>query len=430
MNIAIAHAEAEAGAGAQKGLEELEAQRIPASEGPIDLPEQLLIMIVSRVRDVRPATAATDARSDARSLCADMLHGIGSVSKLWRRLAKGVLMGDELAWLRVPGAAAAAECMSSFPRALSLSIVGNARPGDIGAVLGSRSVKQLRIDTADMRTIGRLGTLTGLRALCLPNCHTLRDLSPLSGLVSLHKLVLANCRRLSEIGQSVSALVGLQTLDLSGFPLHFNPDVPQEKNRLLIDVGPLSSLVGLHAVTLSGFNRLRDLGSLSALVGLHSLSVDGCRALTDLRPLSALMGLQSLDLWNCDQLTDVSPLSALVGLHSLSFNGCEQLTDLWPLSALVGLQSLDLSACQQLTDLRPLSALVRLQSLDLGRCFQLSDVSPLSALVSLESLNLRCCDALTDIRPLSALVGLNQLVHWNGITSQFAQIYTVDWSYS
>jgi hypothetical protein len=63
---------------------------------PIDLPEQVLIMIVSRVRDVRPATA----EADARSLCADVLRGIGSVSRLWRRLAKGVLMGEsrETSW--------------------------------------------------------------------------------------------------------------------------------------------------------------------------------------------------------------------------------------------------------------------------------------------------------------------------------------------
>ncbi len=63
----------------------------------IDLPEQVLIMIVSR-GDVRPATA----EADASSLCADVLHRIGSVSRLWRCLAKGVLMGGELAWLRVP----------------------------------------------------------------------------------------------------------------------------------------------------------------------------------------------------------------------------------------------------------------------------------------------------------------------------------------
>jgi hypothetical protein len=111
--------------------------------------------------DVRPATA----EADARSLCADVMHGIGSVSRLWRCLAKGVLT-DELAWLRVRDAAAAAECLSCFPRALSVRIVGDARAGDIGAVLGSRSVMRLALETNNvMRGCEGLGQLVGLRAL-------------------------------------------------------------------------------------------------------------------------------------------------------------------------------------------------------------------------------------------------------------------------
>ena len=43
------------------------------NQATIDLPEQVLIMIVSRVRDVRPATS----EEDARSLCANVMHGIG-----------------------------------------------------------------------------------------------------------------------------------------------------------------------------------------------------------------------------------------------------------------------------------------------------------------------------------------------------------------
>ena len=133
------------------------------THAPIDLPEQVLVMIVSRVRDVRPATA----EADARSLCADVMHGIGSVSRLWRKLAKGVLMGDELAWLRVRGAAAAAECLSCFPRALSVRIVGDARAGDIGAVLGSRSVMRLALAAGSVMhgCEGLGGQLVGPRAL-------------------------------------------------------------------------------------------------------------------------------------------------------------------------------------------------------------------------------------------------------------------------
>jgi hypothetical protein len=184
------------------------------TQAPIDLPEQVLIMILSRVRDVRPATA----EADARSLCADVMHGIGSVSRLWRKLAKGVLMGDELAWLGVRGAAAAAECMSCFPRALSLRIVGNARAGDIGAVLGSRSAMRLALETNNvMRDCEGLGQLVGLRALYIAECGRLRDAAALSSLVDLRTLhVTSTNLRATSLAPSLALMGRLTSLALWG----------------------------------------------------------------------------------------------------------------------------------------------------------------------------------------------------------------------
>jgi hypothetical protein len=54
----------------------------------------LIITMVAHTRG-----EAGTAEADARSLSsAEMMHGIGSASKLksWRRLAKGALMGDPL----------------------------------------------------------------------------------------------------------------------------------------------------------------------------------------------------------------------------------------------------------------------------------------------------------------------------------------------
>ena len=180
---------------------------------PIDLPEQVLLMIVSRVRDVRPAAA----EADARSLYADVMHGIGSVSRLWRRLTKGMLMGDELAWLRVPGAAAAAECMASFPRALALRIDGGARAGDIGAVLGSRSVMRLEIaHNPLMRDCEGLGRLVGLRALYIAACGQLRDVAALSSLVDLRTLHVLLCKlRAGSLVPSLALMPQLTSLNLS-----------------------------------------------------------------------------------------------------------------------------------------------------------------------------------------------------------------------
>ncbi len=142
------------------------------------------------------------------------------MSRLWRRLAKGVLMGDELAWLRIPGAAAAAECMASFPRALSLRIDGGARAADIGAVLGSRSVMRLEIAHSPlMRGCEGLGQLVGLRALYIAKCGQLRDVAALSSMVDLRTLHVTCCKlympRAGSQAPSLALMAQLASLDLS-----------------------------------------------------------------------------------------------------------------------------------------------------------------------------------------------------------------------
>jgi hypothetical protein len=142
---------------------------------PIELPEQVLTMIVLLLRD--STSAAADA--EARSLYAGLMGGIGSVCRSWRRLVKGVLMGDELAWLRVQGAAEAAECLSSFPHAKSLRIVGDAAAGEIVSALGSGSVARLAIaNNSVVRDCECLDQLVGLRALYITEC---RNLAPSLG---------------------------------------------------------------------------------------------------------------------------------------------------------------------------------------------------------------------------------------------------------
>ena len=83
-------------------------------------------------------------------------------------------MGDELAWLRVQGAADAAECLSSFPHAKSLRIVGDAAAGEIVSALGSGSVARLAIaNNSVVRDCEGLGQLVGLRALYITECRNL-----------------------------------------------------------------------------------------------------------------------------------------------------------------------------------------------------------------------------------------------------------------
>jgi Ran GTPase-activating protein (RanGAP) involved in mRNA processing and transport len=184
------------------------------------------------------------------------MHGIGSVSRLWRKLAKGVLMGDELAWLKVPGAAAAAECMSSFPRALSLRIVGGARAGDIGSVLGSRSVMRLAIaNNHVMRGCEGLDQLVGLRALYITECGRLRDAAALSALVDLRTLHLNSCElRTGSLASSLARMAQLTSLDLS-----LNDIGDAGAASLAPSLAPMAQLTSLKL----GYNAIGDAGAAS-----------------------------------------------------------------------------------------------------------------------------------------------------------------------
>jgi hypothetical protein len=129
--------------------------RIPAPAAqlsPIQLPSQVLALIVSRLRDLKSATY--DA--DAEFVYARVMRGIGSVSKDWRRVATEMLMTDELAWL-VQDASAMAACVPAFPHARSLRVTGrikrNGRQEDFVPLLGSKSIVRLELmDNAEMES--------------------------------------------------------------------------------------------------------------------------------------------------------------------------------------------------------------------------------------------------------------------------------------
>jgi hypothetical protein len=172
---------------------------------PIELPEQVLTIIMLLLRD--STSAAADA--EARSLYAGLIGGIGSVCRSWRRLVKGVLMGDELAWLSVWGAAEAAECLSSFPHAKSLRIVGAAAAGEIVSALGSGSVARLAIrNNYVVRDCEGLDQLVGLRALYITEC---RNLAPsLEGMTQLTSLDLRSTLRASAASYAVSGCLSVR----------------------------------------------------------------------------------------------------------------------------------------------------------------------------------------------------------------------------
>ncbi len=220
---------------------------------PIELPEHVLTTIVLLLRD------STSADAEARSLYSGLMGGIGSVCRSWRRLVKGVLMGDELAWLRVQGAAEAAECLSSFPHAKSLRIVGDAAAGEIVSALRSGSVARLAITKNNVvRGCKGLGQLVGLRALYITEC---RNLAP-----SLGRMTHASSFR-DSVPATLPQLLGSHCLHASpplGSPLA-NPQPPA--------TAPHTSASAQHAT--SSMHRRR------AQAPAHSTSpADACSLLS------------------------------------------------------------------------------------------------------------------------------------------------------
>ena len=104
---------------------------------------------------------------------------------------------EQVLKLRVRGAAEAAECLSSFPHAKSLRIVGDAAAGEIVSALGSGSVARLAITKNNMvRNCECLDQLVGLRALYITEC---RNLAPsLERMTQLTSLDLRSTLRASD----------------------------------------------------------------------------------------------------------------------------------------------------------------------------------------------------------------------------------------
>jgi Leucine-rich repeat (LRR) protein len=278
-----------------------------ASYVPIDLPEQVLTLILSLVHKQAKTPgdhACCGGVSAIPTALRDVMCGIGAVTKGWRRLVGEFRMRDGSAWLRVSGACAAAECLSAFPRAHSLRVDGDARVRDVVTVLASRSVERLSLEhNKSLRHCRGLRHMASLRTLHLNSCCRLSDVRGLSSLAGLCTLDLNGCDQLRDV-RALSSLVKLEVLDLGCC-------------HQVSDVHALSALVELHTLSLGGCVELRDVRAVSSLVKLQTLDLRGCYKLSDVRPLSSLVGLQTLDLCCCYQLSDVNSLSALSALSRL-----------------------------------------------------------------------------------------------------------------
>lgn len=167
------------------------------------------------------------------------------------------------------------------------------------------------------------------------------------------------------------------------------------KSATMIDICYTANIKGKK------IDSVQPLAPLTQLEILY-LKQDG---LNDISPLSGLVNLEQLDVSGNYEIADIDAVKDMKKLKSLNVS-MNAVPDLTAVSGLTKLERLN-AANNKIQTLPDMSKLTSLNALDLSDN-QLKDVSQISSLVSLEELNLSGNSDLTDIGPLVNLKNLKE----------------------
>lgn len=130
------------------------------------------------------------------------------------------------------------------------------------------------------------------------------------------------------------------------------------------------------------WSNIQDLGAISALRHLQALSIGSSTRVKSIEPLSGLRSLKLLELENFKSILDFSPLVKLEGLESLAVTGSmwsrQAIASLEPFAAMTWLSSLAIDT-SSVTSLRPLARLKGLRELGVGGRLPFEEYAWLSA---------------------------------------------------
>lgn len=167
------------------------------------------------------------------------------------------------------------------------------------------------------------------------------------------------------------------------------------KSAVMIDICYTANIEGKR------IDSVEPLAPLTQLEILY-LKQDG---IEDISPLSGLVNLEQLDVSGNYKIADIAAVRDMNKLKSLNVS-INAVSDLSPVSGLSNLERLN-AAKNQIEKLPDMSAMTSLKALDLSDN-QLNDISQISKLENLEELNLSGNSALTDISPLVNLKNLKE----------------------
>lgn len=243
---------------------------------------------------------------------------------------------------------------------------------DVTALGRLRALRVLDLTASGVVSLAFLQALPQLESLCVAECESITDFSPL-----------AHCRRLTAVNLSGTAIADLGVLFEVAAGLRA---VSLRGCRALTDFAPLFDHVQTPLeIVDAGYTALSSLSWLARCPRLRHLLLEGCSRIVDHEgPLrgAALPQLLTLKLWGAGGLADLCCLAGCPSLRVLSMCKCGSVTDLAPLARWTPrLQKLDVSY----TGVRSLAPLLSLPSLllvtahgcrgvgegaDLGMCLQ------------------------------------------------------------
>jgi hypothetical protein len=238
-------------------------------------------------------------------------------------------------------------------------------------------------------------SLAGLSGVAVvPGQLYLRDLPKLADLSGLEGLTSVDAILMRELG--VASLAGLgpvgpSTLEIWECPaltsLAGLEGMSSALNVRLIDVPSLKSLDGLNNLVSAEFLQISDAGvvdlvGLDALAQVAALSVRG-QVLVDVGPLPSLVSVDSLDVSYSPLVASLSGLAGVAALPGgLRLADLPALDDLSGLSSVAAAGDVDVRLCDALVDLSGLGALATAASITLEDNASLASVVGLDALTA------------------------------------------------
>lgn len=300
------------------------------------------------------------------------------------------------------------------------------------AVFRCPSLKTLRIQNTQMRSLVGLGKLPALESLYIWSAPSLTEVGALEcpklQTINLHQTGLKSLQGMGELPalKEISVTYGHQLAELSTL------NCPSLEKIVLRQVG-LHSLAGLDAapklqqatiygaaelseigftqpspitsLTLGNSRKLEQVSSLEHAFALETLSLESCNALQDISSLAKISGLKSLRL-SYAPVKSIEPLAELHKLESVylhALQGLEHLDRLpeVPKFGIGGEGRLNLSSFKSLRSIKGLASLSQeVEHVDLHGCVALTSLDGLEGVQGMKSLDLRRCTKLEDLSAL------------------------------